>query len=146
MLLSKEKIYSEQPQNHKHVTATCSNILKTLCRPNKTGLLAEGACQPPVPILSSICFLGDPIQNRAFIYHLCTQNATFLSLTHKFNCLLNIFSWMPQTHLKFNLSQNEINYFLTLHPLPSKAGLPWSSFVAVGVGGVRGDKTKTTEV
>lgn len=51
-LLSERENILQQPKNHKHATATCSNILKTVHRPNKTGLLAEGACQPPVPILS----------------------------------------------------------------------------------------------
>lgn len=50
------------------------------------------------------------------------------NLTHKFNCLLNITTWMPQTHLQFNLSKMKFMMFLHLTPLLPKAGLPQSSY------------------
>lgn len=42
MLLSKEKIYAGQPKTINMLQQLVQNILKTLQRPNKTGLLAEG--------------------------------------------------------------------------------------------------------
>lgn len=142
LAIKREKIYSRQRKNHKHATATCSNILKTLHRPNKAGLLAEGGLSTSSSNSPfSICFLGDLIQDWAFIYHRYTKNATFSSLTHKFNCLLTIFTWMPQTHLQFNLSKMKL-----MTVWPSTPSHPKQEFLLQGRGWVRGDKTKVTEV
>lgn len=129
LLSSKESMFGVA-KKHKHTTATCSNILKTLHRPNKVGLLAEGGLSTSGSS-SSFPFLSDLIQAQAFIYHLYTQIPHFYLWLTKLNCLLNIFTWMPQTHLKFNLPKMKLILFSS--PFPSKTDLTQSSYLGWGV-------------
>lgn len=133
----KEKIYSGLPKiKHNYATATHSNILKTLHRPNKTSFLTEGACQPPVSILS--LFVSQVISSEMSLH--------LPSLYPKCHIFISDSQiQLPTQHLHLDASNssqiqfvlNEINDLLTLHLL--KAGLPWTFF---WVGVVKGDKNQ----
>ena len=147
MLPSKDKVYLGQPKNHKHATATCSNILKTLHRPNKTGLLAEGGLSTSSP-------------NPAFLFPRWSHPSSSLHLPCLYpECHIFISDsqiQLPTQHLHLDASnssqiqcaQNEINDLLTPHSSPIQSW-PYSALLCRGgevEGKVRGDKTNVTEV
>jgi len=136
VLPSKEKVYLGQPKKHKHATATCSNILKTLHRPNKTGLLAEGglstsSSNPPFPFPRwSYPSSGLHLPSLYPKYHIFISDSQIQ---------------LPTQHLHLDASnssqiqfaQNEINTLLSPYSPPIQ-NWPYSEFLfGVGFGGER---------